>query len=313
MKKRLLGNTGLEVSVLGFGGAILGDVYGGITEKEAATTLHAALDAGITLVDVAPYYGLGLAEKRLGRALQGRRDEVVLASKCCRYGLEGFDFSAARVFSDIDESLRRLKTDHLDLFQLHDVEFGQRDQILQETLPAMVKVKKSGKARFIGITGLPVHMLKELACEFPIDTILSYCHYNLMVDDLDVVLAPLVKTRGVGLLNASPLHMGILAPDGPQPWHPASTATKRAGEKVAALCLAHGFSVAGVALHFALDNNNVASTLCGMKSPKEVAENISFIKKTPDPQLLKEISRVVAPVKNHTWHEGLPENAPPPS
>ena len=313
MKKRPLGNTGLEVSVLGFGCAPLGDVYGGITEREGAAALHAALDAGITLVDVAPYYGLGLAETRLGRALEGRRAEVVLASKCCRHKIDGFDFSAARVHSDIDESLRRLKTDRLDLFQLHDVEFGQRHQLLEETLPAMLEVKKSGKTRFIGITGLPVHMLKDLACAFPIDTLLSYCHYNLMVDDLDVVLAPLVKTQGLGLLNASPLHMGILAPDGPQPWHPASTEIKRVGEEVAALCLARGFSVADVALRFALDNDSVASTICGMKSPKEVAQNISAIEKAPDPQLLKEISTVVAPVKNLSWHEGLAENAPLPS
>lgn len=311
MQKRRLGNTGLEVSVLGFGGAPLGDVYGGITEQEGSAALHAALDAGINLVDVAPYYGFTLAEQRLGRALKGRRDEVILASKCCRYDLRGFDFSAGRVHSDINDSLRRLQTDHLDLFQLHDVEFGTRQQILEETLPAMLEVKKSGKARFLGITGLPVHLLKDLAQEFPVDTILSYCHYNLMVDDLGAVLVPLVKERGVGLINASPLHMGILSPDGPQSWHPAPAEVKTVGRAVAALCQKQGVPVAEVALRFAIDNEGVASTLCGMKNPQEVAHNLKVLDRPSDPELLQQIATLVAPVKNQTWHEGLPENLPP--
>lgn len=311
MKNRPLGNTGLEVSILGFGCAPLGDVYGGVSEAEGAAALHAALDAGITLVDVAPYYGSTLAEKRLGRALQGRRDEVILASKCCRHGLRQFDFSAARVHKDIDDSLRRLKTDHLDLLQVHDVEFGDRRQLVEETLPALEEVKQSGKARFIGITGLPVHFLKDLADQFSVDTVLSYCHYNLMADDLDDVLSPLVESREIGLLNASPLHMGILAPAGPQLWHPAPEQVKKAGRDIVALCVQRQVSVAEVALSFALGNESVSSTLCGMKSPAEVAANVSAMEKSFDPELLAEIAGLVAPVKNLTWHEGLAENKPP--
>jgi L-galactose dehydrogenase len=311
MKKRVLGNTGLEVSVLGFGGAPLGDVYGGISEADGARALHCALDAGVNFVDVAPYYGLTLAEERLGRALIGRRDQVVLASKCCRYDQKGFDFSAQRVHEDINNSLSRLKTDHLDLFQLHDIEFGTKKQLLEETLPAMVEVKKSGKARFLGITGLPVHLLKEVALSFPVDTVLSYCHYNLMVDDLVEELVPLVKTQGLGLINASPLHMGILSANGPQPWHPASREVKKVGKKIADLCLERGVSVVEVALGFVFKHPDIATTLCGMKSPEEVLENIRITEQVVDSQLLAEIDALVAPVKNQTWHEGLPENAPP--
>ena len=311
MKKRLLGNTGLEVSVLGFGGAPLGDIYGGIREADGARALHCALDAGINFIDVAPYYGLTLAEERLGRALVGHRDKVVLASKCCRYDQAGFDFSARRVHEDINNSLTRLKTDHLDLLQLHDVEFGTKKQLLEETLPAMVEVQKSGKARFIGITGLPVHLLREIAESFPVDTILSYCHYNLMVDDLVDVLVPLAKKQGLGLINASPLHMGILSAAGPQPWHPASREVKNIGQKVASLCQAHGFSIVEVALGFAFEQPDIATTLCGMKSPEEVVENVRITERVVDQQLLAKIHTLVAPVKNQTWHEGLPENSPP--
>ncbi|MAE47201.1 MAG: hypothetical protein CMJ86_09960 [Planctomycetes bacterium] len=236
MKRRTLGNTGLEVSILGFGGAPLGDEYGGIQATDATRAVHHAVDAGINFIDVAPYYGRTLAEERLGEALVGYRDKVVLATKCCRYDYRGFDFSAERVHSDIDACLKRLKTDYIDVFQVHDVEFGEREQILHETLPAMREVQASGKARFIGITGLAVGMLHDLAAEFPVDTILSYCHYNLLIDDLDTVLRPLAEERGMGLINASPLHMGILSSGREQDWHPAPDEVKETGHKIADLC-----------------------------------------------------------------------------
>lgn len=310
MERRPLGTTGVEISVLGFGGAPLGDVYGNISEKEGAEALYTAIDQGINWVDVAPYYGLTLAEERLGKALKGRRDEVFLASKCCRFAQDGFDFSADRVRRDIEASLERLQTDRLDLFQVHDVEFGSRQQILHETLPAMEEIKKAGKTRFIGITGLPVEMLKDLISQHPVDSVLSYCHYNLMADDLNSVLLPTALARGVGIINASPLHMGILSPDGPQPWHPASIEAKKVGQKLNQLCQQHGTPLNSVALRFATENQDITSTLCGMKSSKEVLQNVEDLGRTLDPKLLHEIEKLVEPVKNQTWHEGLPENSP---
>ena len=311
MQNRPLGQTGLEVSILGFGGAPLGDEYGNVSESEGAAAVHAAIDHGVNFIDVAPYYGRTLAEERLGRALEGRRGEVVLATKCCRYDRRGFDFSAARVHSDIDACLTRLRTDYLDLFQVHDVEFGDRSQILEETLPAMREVQASGKARFIGITGLPVHMLRDLASEFPVDTVLSYCHYNLMIDDLASVLVPLASERGMGLINASPLHMGILSTGGEQAWNPAPDEVKAAGRRVAELCESRGTDIVTVALRYALDYEGVATTLCGMRTPDEVPHNLRILETENDPELLAEIDAIVAPVRNRTWHEGLPENAPP--
>jgi len=311
VQRRPLGRTGLEVSILGFGGAPLGDEYGGTPEELGARAVARAIERGINFVDVAPYYGRTLAEERLGRALIGRRHEVVLATKCCRYDKRGFDFSAARVHADVDASLRRLRTDVIDLYQVHDVEFGRREQILGETLPAMRAVQEAGKARFIGITGLPVHLLRDLASEFPVDSVLSYCHYNLLVDDLAEVLVPLARERGLALINASPLHMGILSTGGEQPWHPADPEVKRAGRRIAALCAERGTDVVRVALRFALDNPHVATTLCGMRTPEEVDHNVAILEQRSDPELLAEIAALVAPVKNRTWHEGLPENAPP--
>lgn len=310
MRTRPLGKTGLEVSILGFGGAPLGDEYGTLDEGEGTRAVHHAIECGINFIDVAPYYGRTLAEERLGRALEGRREQVVLATKCCRYDLRGFDFSAARVHADIDACLTRLRTDHVDLFQVHDVEFGEHSRIIEETLPALREVQESGKARFIGITGLPLRMLRDLAAEFPVDAVLSYCHCNLLVNDLGEILGPLAVERGMGLINGSPLHMGVLSPDGAQDWHPAPAEVKETGRRIAALCEEHGKNVVDVALRFALDQEYVSSTLCGMRTVAEIDQNLAVLEQRSDSELLDRIAELAAPVKNVTWHEGLPENAP---
>src|SRR4051812_16789467 len=161
MEMRTLGRTGLQVSRLGFGAAPLGNNYGGMDEEEGRKAINLAIDSGINFFDVAPYYGLTLAEARLGEMLKGRRHEVILATKCARYGLDDFDFSAATVTRTVDESLKRLQTDYLDILHIHDVEFGDKRQIIEETVPAVRRIQAAGKARFIGITGLSLRMLRE--------------------------------------------------------------------------------------------------------------------------------------------------------
>lgn len=310
MQHRTLGRTGLSVSAIGFGAAPLGNEFGDMDESEGARAVQTAIDRGVNFFDTAPYYGRTLSEERLGRALEGRRHEVVLATKCCRYDQRGFDFSAERVRADIDAGLQRLRTDHVDLFQVHDVEFGQASQILQETLPAMREVQAAGKARFIGITGLPVEMLRSLAEEFAVDTVLSYCHYNLLDQELERVLGPLVDDQGLGLINASPLSMGLLTESEPQPWHPAPQPLKDVCPQVAALCREHGRSVMEVALRYAIDNEHVATTLSGIGSVEQLEQNLTVLDKPNDPELLARIDALIDPVRNLTWHEGLAENAP---
>ena len=102
-----------------------------------------------------------MAETRLGAALAGRRDKVVLATKCGRYDVAKFDFSAARIRGSIEESLRRLRTDYLDVFLAHDIEFVDARQIIEEAIPTMRALQREGKARFIGITGLQLNILRK--------------------------------------------------------------------------------------------------------------------------------------------------------
>src|SRR5271170_5468300 len=137
MEYATLGRTSLRVSKLGFGASPLGNEFGEVDPAEGERAVHCAIDLGINYFDVAPYYGRGLAETRLGAALVGRRDRVILATKCGRYDVAQFDFSAARIRRSIEESLQRLRTDYLDVFLAHDIEFVEARQIIEEAIPTM--------------------------------------------------------------------------------------------------------------------------------------------------------------------------------
>ena len=308
MEYRQLGRTSLSVSILGYGTGPLGGAYGLVDPEEAKRAVHLAIDQGINFFDSSPYYGLTLSEQRLGDALLGKRDKVILATKCGRYGLTDFDFSAKRIIASIDESLQRLKTDYLDLFQVHDVEFGDFRQIVDETLPSLRKIQQQGKARFIGITGYPLRMLMRIAEKVPVDTILSYCHYNLMSTEMDRELTPFAGARGIGLINASGLHMGVLTERGAPDWHPAPAIVKDAAKIAAEVCRRHGKDISRVAIRFCLDHPSVSTTLVGMANREEVKSNLQLLHEQSDPQLLVEIRQAVSPAFNFAWPSGKPEN-----
>ena len=308
---RRLGNADLNVSRLGFGASPLGDVFGPVDAGEGRRAVHLAMDRGINFFDVAPYYGRTLAEERLGEALAGRRQEILLGTKCGRYGEMEFDFSAQRTALSTEESLARLKTDYLDLLQVHDVEFGDVQQIIGETLPAMRRLQEQGKARYIGITGYSLKTLIRIAEAFPVDTILSYCRYNLMIQDMDNLLTPFAEQRGIGLINASPLHMGVLTGGGPPAWHPAPSPALEAGRKAAEYCRQHGVDLSTLALRFALDHPYVSCTLAGMSTVQEVEANLHSLEEPSgdgERELLDQIRTILAPVSGCIWPSGRAEN-----
>jgi L-galactose dehydrogenase len=308
---RVLGNTGLKVSIVGFGAASLGHEYGQIDPDEGNRAVHYAIERGINYFDVAPFYGRTLAETRLGEALVGRRDKVILASKVGRYDVDEFDFSAKRVVGSVEESLDRLKTDYIDVFQAHDIEFGDKEQIVNETIPAMRRLKQQGKVRFVGITGYPLHVLKDVAEAAEVDTILSYCRYNLMDSTMDDVLTPAARRKGMGLINASPLHMRVLTDKGAPDWHPAPRRVLEVGRQVARYCRSRGVDVADLAMQYALRHDDVATTLVGMSKVKHVDNNVRSVGVAPDPEILAEALRMIEPVANVVWIEGRPENQDP--
>lgn len=308
MKYRKLGKTNENLSILGFGASPLGNVFEDCDEKEGTHAVHYAIDHGINFFDVAPFYGITLAETRLGHALKGKRHEVILATKCGRYGLREFDFSYDRIISSADESLRRLKTDYVDLMQLHDIEFGSKEQVLNEAVPAIQKIKASGKARFIGITGLPVNYLSDIARHVDVDTVLSWAHYNLLADEINAELVPLSKEKGFGLMNAAPLMQRILSDASIPSWHNAPNEVKAIQPILLNICQKYGVSLSDLAIRFATDHPDITTTIVGMCDTATVRKNIEALDFIIPPGLIEDIEAQVSPIKNRMWFEGMPEN-----
>jgi L-galactose dehydrogenase len=308
MRHKSLGQTGINVPVISFGGAPLGNEFGGIDLAEGQRAVHLAIDRGLNFFDTSPYYGRTLSESRLGEALHGRRHEIVLSSKCGRYDSASFDFSAARIKRSVDESLGRLKTDHLDLLIAHDIEFADREQIVNETVPAMRDLQQAGKIRAVGISGLPLKILADVATRAQVDFVLSYCRYNPLIQDMDIHLTPVLEKLGIGLINAAPVHLRLLTKEGPTAKHPAPDAVKLAGAAIVQACLQHGADPALVALRFCLGHPYASSTCVGMSNHREVEQNLTALDFEIPSDLLVEIDRIAGPVKNTTWPSGRPEN-----
>jgi L-galactose dehydrogenase len=310
MQYRALGATGVKVSALAYGGSSLGSAFRDIDEAEGIRSVHVALDNGINLVDTAPYYGATKAETVLGKALKGvARDRYILATKVARYGptIADFDFSAARVARSVDESLARIGVDYIDFIQVHDMEFGNVDQIVNETIPALRKLQALGKVRFVGISCLPVRLYKEVMERAPVDQIQSYCHYCLN-DTALADLLPYFRQKQVGIFNSAPLAMRLLSNEGPPAWHPAPAALREKCAEAAALCRARGADIGKLALQYSMAHPEIHTHIVGTANPARVLQNIADAEAPLDRALLADVLAILKPVHNLTWPSGRPEN-----
>ena len=308
MEYRTLGKTGLEVSVISFGAAPLGSEYRNIDESEGISAVHTALDLGVNFIDTSLYYGRTKSEIVLGKALRTiNRDQYYLATKVGRYGLQDFDFTVNSVIKSVDQSLARLSIDYIDLIQCHDIEFGDLGMIINETIPALRKVQKQGKVRFIGITGLPLKIFCYVLERTAVDTILSYCHYALNDVSLESLI-PTFEDENIGIINASALSMQLLTNIGAPDWHPADDEIKVACLKAAEHCRSKGADIAELGLQFALANPKIHTTLMGTANPENVKKNVACVNQTPDTQLLTEILEILDSIRDRTWSSGRPEN-----
>jgi aryl-alcohol dehydrogenase-like predicted oxidoreductase len=304
MKYRKLGNTGLDVSILSFGASSLGSVFRDVQEEECLRTVHTAVDMGINLIDVSPYYGLTKAEVMLGKAIkQIPRDKFLLSTKAGRYGIDQFDFSAKRVTESLEESLQRLNTDYADMFFLHDIEFGSFQQVIEEGIPTLQKLKQEGKIRYYGVTALPLKAFEKTLSVTEVDLILSYCHYSLN-DTTLLDLIPLLDKKQAGLISASPLSMGLLNGRDSAAWHPASNEIKQACKKAAEHCASQGADLAKLAVQYSVNNELIPTTLVSTASPVNIQKNMEWTEEPMDMELLKEVLDILQPIHNMTWSSG---------
>lgn len=309
MKTRLLGNTGLRLPVLGFGASPLGQEFRSVSLEEALGSVRAALDSGLNFIDTSPFYGRGMSEVLLGIALRDvPRDSYTLCTKLGRYDLQHFDFSARRVVESVDVSLHRLGTDHLDIILCHDIEFVPLQQIVDETIPALRKIQKSGKVGFIGFSGYPQKIFQSICDQTGVDCVLNYNQYTLQNTRFADETIPYLKSKGIGVMNAGPFSARLLT-NAPLPkWLKEPENVKAVARRAAEHCASRGVDIAKLALQFSIANPNISTTIAGSANPTNVRNWAKWIEEPVDQQLLAEVLEIFKPVKNIGHVEGLEEN-----
>ncbi|QJD86843.1 aldo/keto reductase [Cohnella herbarum] len=274
MEYAIFGKTGLKVSKLGLGGAPLAGDFGKTDEGEVQLMIHEAIDSGINFIDTAPLYGGGESERRIGKAIAGRRGQVVLASKATRFDM-GFDYETT--IRSVEDSLHRLKTEWIDILQLHDVETQPFELIANETIPALEKLRQDGKVRFIGVTTRDLPVLRKHMTTGKFDSIQFYARYMLMDHTAKDETIPLAKEMNMGVINGSVLGMGILA-DTPAPFLREDVRLEGINrmEQLAFLRKTEPQGLIEPAMRFSLSNPDIHVTLTGTSSLGELRTNLSF-------------------------------------
>lgn len=284
MKYSPLGDTGMVVSQLSLGASSFGAVFHETDDDVCVQILETAILSGINLIDTAPWYGQGKSETVLGRALKNiPREAYYIATKVGRYQTEVdkmFNFTSEKTLQSVEESLVRLGVKYLDIVQLHDVEFcASNQQLLSHTIPALLKLKKAGKIKHIGVTGYPLDILKDLVNQVEtgtISTVLSYCRATLFDQELLSDL-PFFTEKGVGVINASPVAMGLLSNRGPPSWHPANQKLKEACQQAALHCQQEGVNITKLALLWTLRQDALPTTLVSTSSMENLRMNLDAL------------------------------------
>jgi len=309
MQTRELGKTGVRFPILSFGASSLGQEFRRVTVDEAIRSVQVALDCGLNFIDTSPFYGRGMSEVLLGLALREiPRDRYLLGSKLGRYDLAHFDFSAKRVVESVDVSLHRLGVDYVDICLCHDIEFVEMQQIVEETLPALRKVRDQGKVRFIGISGYPMKIFKFVLEQTDLDVALSYNQYTLQNTRLADELIPCLKAKGVGIMNAGPFSARLLT-NAPLPkWLKEPEEVKAAARRAAGHCGRKGVDLAKLAIQFSISNPDITTTIAGSANPENIRNWAKWAAEPIDEQLLAEVLEIFKPVKNVGHLEGLAKN-----
>jgi aryl-alcohol dehydrogenase-like predicted oxidoreductase len=261
----------------------------------------------MNFIDVSPYYGHYKAENVLGKALREiPRDRYILSTKVGRYGKDGvntWDYSSQRATESVYESMERLGINHIDLINVHDIEFADLQQIVEETLPALVELRDKGVVSHVGITDLQLENLQWVIDHVPagtVETVLNFCHFCLCDDKLTDYLN-YFESHGIGIINASPLSMGLLSERGVPAWHPAQRPLVETCVRAAAHCKAKGYPIEKLAIQYAISNERIATTLFSSANPDNVKRNLQWASEPIDEQLVQEVLDIIGDQKRVSW------------
>jgi|OpeIllAssembly_1097287.scaffolds.fasta_scaffold23894_2 aryl-alcohol dehydrogenase-like predicted oxidoreductase len=303
MEKRKLGQSDLEISVIAFGAwAIGGWMWGGTDTKDAITAIETAIDNGMTTIDTASVYGLGLSEELVGKAVKGKRDKTQLLTK---FGMswnkkegefyfssidnEGRDIdiyryaSKKKVLQDCDDSLRRLKTDYIDLFQIH---WPDRTTPVSETMEALELLIQKGKVRVAGVCNYSAELLEEAGKTIKLAS--NQVPYSMVKRDIEKEVIPMCITNNIGILAYSPLQRGILSgkigpgykfnkgdtrPETPYYKEPNLSKILSFLQKIRPLAEGHKVTLSQLVLNWTIHQPGITCALAGARNPAQVLEN----------------------------------------
>ena len=308
MERRKLGKTVLELPVISYGASSLGQEFRRVTIEEALQSCRVALELGMNFIDTSPFYGRGMSEVLLGQVLRDLpREEFILGTKLGRYDLDHFDFSARRVVESIDVSLHRMGVDHLDIILCHDIEFVEMQQIVDETIPAIQKIRDAGKVRYIGFSGYPMKIIPFVIDQIDVDVVLSYNNYHLQ-NTRCAEYFDYLKSKDVGIMNAGPFCARLLTNAALPEWHKEPQEVRVACKQAADHCATQGVDIAQLAVQFCVANENISTTIAGSANPDNVRNWAKWAETPLDEQLLAEVLAILEPIKDIGHIEGLAEN-----
>lgn len=308
MQTRQLGTTGLHLPVLGFGASSIGAEFGQRDWEAAFETVRTAISLGMNCIDTAAYYGRGMSEILLGQVLpEFPRESLIVSTKLGRYAPNHFDFSAKRVIESVDVSLERMQLDYIDMMFCHDIEYGDVQQVIEETLPALKRQQEKGKVRFIGISGYPMKNFQRVIPTGLIDCAITYNHYTLQ-NDMALGLVPLAQEHNVGLINAAPFSARLLTHMPLPVWHKATPEVRAVAKQAVDFCREQGTSIEKLALQFSLQNESFASCLVGSARVDEVRQLVDWMNAPVASDLIEQVQKILAPIHNWFYVEGRPEN-----
>ncbi len=307
MQYRELGKTGMKVSTIGFGASSLGGVFHDFDEKRGIDAVFTAINEGINIIDVSPYYGYYKAETVLGKALKDiPRDKFFLSTKVGRYGEDGhntWDYSAKRAKESVYESMERLHLDYIDIINVHDIEFADLNQVANETIPALVELKEKGVVKHVGCTDLQLENLKWIIEHVPegtIESVMNFCHFCLNDDKL-LDFLDFFEEHHVGVLNASPFSMGLLTQRGTPDWHPAPQPLKDACKRAVEFCSESDYPIEKLAMQYSTSEPRITTTIFSTTRPENLKQNIDYANAPIDWEMVKKVKEIIGDQQRVSW------------
>ncbi len=315
MERRQLGQTELQLSVIGFGAWALGGGdyafgWGPQDDEDSISAIHRALDRGVNWIDTAAIYGLGRSEEVVGRALKGIRQEVIIATKCSLIwddqGNITNNLKRESILREVDDSLRRLQTDYIDIYQIH---WPSPPEDIIEGWEALVELVEAGKVRYPAVSNFSVEQLEQVDAIHPVASLQP--PYSMFKRDVEADILPYCRDQGIGVVAYSPMQNGLLTgkftkeraaslPESdfrsrsPYFTTPQLEINLAAVEKLKKIAEDCGATPAQLALAWALRRPEVTSAITGTRKPRQIDETAAAAELHLADGIIDEIAGILA-------------------